>query len=123
MSRRPHGLVSTSWEPSSRVAMKAKPAFFENKKPKTAGRVRPVRHLMDRHYWPALGFIEPCLPSSSNRPRSGPEWVHEIKFDGYRLMVWREGNRVRLFTRGGYTGPIETRTLLRLRAGLGRDHS
>lgn len=29
-------------------------------------------------------------------------WVHEIKHDGYRLIVRRSGDRVRLFTRRGY---------------------
>jgi bifunctional non-homologous end joining protein LigD len=48
------------------------------------------------------GFVEPCRPSRAPRPPSGPEWVHEIKHDGYRLMVRREGSRVRLWTRGGY---------------------
>jgi bifunctional non-homologous end joining protein LigD len=33
---------------------------------------------------------------------SGPLWVHEIKHDGYRLIVQRDGKRVRLFTRNGY---------------------
>jgi hypothetical protein len=33
------------------------------------------------------GFIEPCQPSKVARPPSGPLWVHEIKHDGYRLMV------------------------------------
>ncbi len=40
------------------------------------------------------GFIEPCLPSKVARPPSGPLWVHEIKHDGYRLMVRRDGARV-----------------------------
>jgi bifunctional non-homologous end joining protein LigD len=31
-----------------------------------------------------------------------PEWLHEIKHDGYRLIVQRQGKRVRLFTRNGY---------------------
>jgi len=30
--------------------------------------------------------------------------VHEIKHDGYRLIVRRDGDRVRLFTRRGYDG-------------------
>ena len=47
------------------------------------------------------GFIEPCLPSKVARPPSGPLWVHEIKHDGYRLMVRRDGARVRCFTRNG----------------------
>jgi ATP-dependent DNA ligase len=33
---------------------------------------------------------------------AGPEWYHEIKFDGYRLRLERDGDRVRLITRGGY---------------------
>src|SRR3954452_4440336 len=48
------------------------------------------------------GFVEPCRPSKAAKPPSGPEWVHEIKHDGFRLMVCREGLRVRCFTRGGY---------------------
>ena len=42
------------------------------------------------------GFIEPCQPSKVARPPSGPLWVHEIKHDGYRLMVRRDGSRVSL---------------------------
>ena len=47
-------------------------------------------------------FIKPCLPSKATRPPSGSLWVHEIKHDGYRLMVRRDGERVRCFTRGGH---------------------
>jgi len=48
------------------------------------------------------GFIGPCLPSKTDRPPSGPLWVHEIKHDGYRLMVRRDGTRVSCFTRNGH---------------------
>src|SRR6478735_10570400 len=48
------------------------------------------------------GFIKPCLPSKVSRPPTGPLWVHEIEHDGYRLMVRRDGSRVRCFTRGGH---------------------
>ena len=37
------------------------------------------------------GFIAPCLPSKVARPPTGQSWVHEIKHDGYRLMVRRDG--------------------------------
>jgi bifunctional non-homologous end joining protein LigD len=50
----------------------------------------------------ADGFVEPCIPSRAPKPRSGPGWVHEIKHDGYRLIVRRDGTAVRLFTRRGY---------------------
>ena len=47
------------------------------------------------------GFVEPCRPSKAPRPPPGPQWVHEIKHDDFRLMVRREGVRVRCFTRRG----------------------
>jgi bifunctional non-homologous end joining protein LigD len=43
------------------------------------------------------GFIEPCRRSKVERPPPGLLWVHEIKHDGYRLMVRRDGARVRCF--------------------------
>ena len=56
-------------------------------------------------YPPAIafpsGFLKPRLPSKVSRPPSGSLWVHEIKHDGYRLMVRRDGLRV-CFTRGGH---------------------
>ncbi len=32
----------------------------------------------------AVGFIEPCLPSPAKQPPAGPDWLHEIKHDGFR---------------------------------------
>ena len=48
--------------------------------------------------------IEPCLPSPGERPPTGPDWVHEIKHDGYRLMARRDALSVgiRLLTRNGH---------------------
>jgi bifunctional non-homologous end joining protein LigD len=48
------------------------------------------------------GFIEPCIPTSVSKPPVGAQWIHEIKHDGYRLIVRKQGDRVRLFTRRGY---------------------
>jgi ATP-dependent DNA ligase len=44
----------------------------------------------------------PCIPTRGTKVPSGPDWIHEIKHDGYRLIVQRDGNRVRLFTRNGH---------------------
>jgi len=43
-----------------------------------------------------------CLPTKSTTVPTGRDWLHEIKFDGYRLRLKRDGDRVRLITRGGY---------------------
>ena len=48
--------------------------------------------------------IEPCLPAPGERPPTGPNWIHEIKHDGYRLMARRDALSVgiRLLTRNGH---------------------
>ena len=46
--------------------------------------------------------FEFCLPTLGKNVPASPEWLHEIKYDGYRLRVERDGDRVRLITRGGY---------------------
>jgi len=46
-------------------------------------------------------FVEPQLCRLVDQPPSGPNWVHEVKFDGYRLQLRVEGGTARLFTRKG----------------------
>jgi len=45
-----------------------------------------------------------CLPTRASKVPDRPEWIHEVKHDGYRVRVERERerDRVRLITRGGY---------------------
>jgi bifunctional non-homologous end joining protein LigD len=49
-------------------------------------------------------IYEFSLPTKSNKVPTGSEWIHEIKHDGYRMMLIRERDRVRLISRGGYIG-------------------
>lgn len=46
-------------------------------------------------------FIEPALATLKPAPPTGPQWLHEVKFDGYRLQARLEGGQVRLLTRSG----------------------
>jgi len=48
------------------------------------------------------GFIDPCIPTLATKPPVGPQWIHEIKHDGYRLIARRHAGRARLFTQRGY---------------------
>ena len=43
-----------------------------------------------------------CIPTRGTKVPHTPDWLHEIKYDGYRLRVERNGDRVRLITRSGY---------------------
>jgi len=45
-------------------------------------------------------FIEPMLATLVASPPTGEQWVHEIKFDGYRLEAHIAAGRVKLLTRG-----------------------
>jgi bifunctional non-homologous end joining protein LigD len=47
------------------------------------------------------GFIDPALASSIERVPSGARWLHEIKFDGYRVQLHIANEGVRVFTRRG----------------------
>jgi ATP-dependent DNA ligase len=43
-----------------------------------------------------------CIPTVGKHVPAAPEWFHEVKYDGYRLRLERDADRVRLITRGGY---------------------
>ena len=42
---------------------------------------------------------EPCLPTVAKTVPTGADWLHELKHGGFRLIVQRNGDRVRLFIR------------------------
>jgi bifunctional non-homologous end joining protein LigD len=46
--------------------------------------------------------FQAAIPTRGTAVPSDPDWLHEIKYDGYRLRLERDGHRVRLVTRGGY---------------------
>ncbi len=46
-------------------------------------------------------FVEPTLATLMTKPPAGHHWIHEIKFDGYRLQARLEAGRVKLLTRSG----------------------
>jgi bifunctional non-homologous end joining protein LigD len=46
--------------------------------------------------------FQPCIPTRATKVPAGPDWLHEIKHDGYRLIVQKDQKRVRLFARNGH---------------------
>jgi bifunctional non-homologous end joining protein LigD len=50
----------------------------------------------------SIAPFRPCIPTRGTKVPSHSDWIHEVKQDGFRLIVQRDGERVRLFTRNGY---------------------
>ena len=64
---------------------------FQRKKPPAIGVKAPF-----------LGFVEPALATSIEKVPSGERWIHEIKFDGYRVQLHLANESVTVFTRNGH---------------------
>jgi bifunctional non-homologous end joining protein LigD len=64
---------------------------FQRKRPSAIGAKAPFP-----------GFIEPALATSIEKAPSGERWIHEIKFDGYRVQVHLANAEAKVFTRRGH---------------------
>jgi hypothetical protein len=54
-------------------------------------------------------FIEPCLPTLRKEPPTGLQWVHEVKFDGYRLQLHKDGKDELLSKKGNdFTSDVDS---------------
>ena len=81
---------------------RASPPSSANASKRSAAERFPARELAKRDRPdPFPEFIEPCLASLGADVPGGDRWLHEIKWDGYRLHVRVENGRVRLLTRRG----------------------
>jgi bifunctional non-homologous end joining protein LigD len=57
---------------------------------------------MARSNFPEMpGFIKPQLATLRAKVPSGDQWLHEIKFDGYRVQIHLSKGRRKVYTRNG----------------------
>lgn len=66
----------------------------------------------------SLQFVEPCLATLVNEAPAGENWVHEFKFDGYRLQAHILDGDVRLYTRNGHDWTARFVDVAKALAGL-----
>ncbi len=50
----------------------------------------------------SFGFGDPCLPMRASVAPRGPAWVHEVKHDGYRLIVRLTSSGARIKMPNGF---------------------
>lgn len=66
-----------------------------------AAKIRADKETTSQSPTSMPAFIPPQLCKSRERPPAGEGWLHEIKFDGYRIQMRIEGGKVTLLTRKG----------------------
>ncbi len=64
--------------------------------------LRLARELPGVRSVPFPAFIEPLLATQRPNPPAGADWIHEIKWDGYRLQISRSDAGMHAYTRRGY---------------------
>jgi len=59
---------------------------------------------------PKWAFVEPALATRVEKAPPSDAWIHEIKYDGYRIQAAASGDSVRLYTRTGldWTGKFQS---------------
>jgi bifunctional non-homologous end joining protein LigD len=57
--------------------------------------------LLGDAYLDGMRF-QPAIPTRGTKVPASSDWIHEIKYDGFRLIVVRDGDRVRLLSRNGH---------------------
>jgi bifunctional non-homologous end joining protein LigD len=81
----------------------AKPPVAASSPAPGTTRVRPERRKLPKEARPEPlpDFIPPALATPAETPPTGSRWLHEIKFDGYRLIARIDHGRVKIKTRSG----------------------
>lgn len=67
-------------------------------KPKEKTNKMAIQHIKAL----AKQYSKPQLATLVDKPPEGKKWLHEVKYDGYRILAYVEGSDVRIFTRNGH---------------------
>lgn len=65
-----------------------------------------------------MKFVPPCELVEETRPPTGKGWVHEVKFDGYRLQIHKDADGVTIYSRNGKPFTARFRDLAKAAAAL-----
>ena len=60
-----------------------------------------VEIRLRKHHLMLVRFIPPAIPVPKPASPTGPDWLHEVKFDGWRLQIHKSDDRVKLYSRRG----------------------
>ena len=107
---------TTAKKPRSAKTVKAKRA--------QAATIRQIRKVSSTEKPAALpAFVKPCLATLANNAPESANWIHEIKFDGYRLQARLEAGKVTLLTRNGLDWTRKFAAIAKAVAALSTDQA
>ena len=84
-----------------RASSEGKQASSEGKQARAKAKHMPSRSKQTEPLQPLPKFLKPCLATLQTKPPTGENWLHEVKFDGYRLQARVDNGAVQLLTRTG----------------------
>jgi bifunctional non-homologous end joining protein LigD len=67
---------------------------------------------------PRFRFSELCQPVLRDRPPKGADWIHEVKFDGYRVQIHKQGEATGVLSRNGFDFTSRYPTIARALAAI-----
>jgi bifunctional non-homologous end joining protein LigD len=71
----------------------------DDEEPEPTAKAKPIMKAKKVSRLPA--FVEPQLTRLVDQPPSGAGWVHEVKFDGYRMQLRVQDGKAKMLTRKG----------------------
>ena len=101
-----HTTSVTTGRSMEEIATGDSAVWHSNREPRVKGDepARPAPSRTRRAKVKSLSLPEfhpPQLATIVEVPPEGPEWVHELKYDGYRTLIAANGSEVRCYTRSG----------------------
>ena len=96
-------------EPNSVVT--GRPVDEEPPPPRPVAKKKAAAKIAGAVARPMPAKWRPQLAASADMAPHGKGWVHEIKYDGYRTLVFFDAGEVRLITRNGHDWTLRYRAL------------
>jgi bifunctional non-homologous end joining protein LigD len=93
--------LSTKKVPAKKAAPRQKTARKKAAKKAAAKGASKRKSKRKRAGGPLPDFVQPSLATLSDKAPEAGNWIHEIKFDGYRIQARLEDGKVKLLTRKG----------------------
>lgn len=84
------------------VRVKSRHVWHSNKKAKSGpAKAEPKPNRAGKSDSAMPDFVRPQLATRTAKPPAGGDWLHEVKFDGYRIQARIEHGKAKLLTRTG----------------------